>query len=60
MQLFKIEKFLEFFISPFTCYVFVKKSQQVFHITFVINVIIILVGGYKNYKSVHRVTIIAQ
>ena len=41
-------------------YVFVKKSQQVFHITFVINVIIILVGAHKNYKSAkHRVTIIA-
>ena len=57
MQLFKIAKFLEFFISPFSCYVFVKKSQQVFHITIVINVIIILIHAHKNYKSVHCVTI---
>ena len=31
-----------------------------FHITFVINVIIILVGAHRNYKSLHHVTIIAQ
>ena len=42
-------------------YVFVQKSQQLFHITSVINVIIILVGAHKNYKTVqHRVAIIAQ
>ena len=46
-----------------SCYVFIEKSQQVFQTTFVINVIIknlILAGAHKNYKSVRRVTIIAQ
>ena len=46
-----------------SCYVFIEKSQQVFHTTFVINVIIknlILAEAHKNYKSVRRVTIIAQ
>ena len=39
---------------------FVKKPQQIFHITFAINVTIILADAHKNYKSVHRVTIIAH
>ena len=37
-----------------------KKSQQIFHITFVVNVIIIFVDAHENYKPVHRVNIIAQ
>ena len=56
-----IAKFLEFFINTFFCYVIVKKSQQIFHIIFVVNVImknLILVGSYKNHISVHLVTII--
>ena len=58
-----IAKFFESFINPSSCYVVVKKCQQVFHITFVINVIIknlILVGAHKIYKSVHRENIIPQ
>ena len=50
-------------MNPFSCYVVVQKSQQVFHITFIIKIIIknlILVDAYKKYKSVHRVTINAQ
>ena len=46
-----------------SCYVFIAKSQQVFHTAFVITVIIknlILAGAHKNYKSVRHVTIIAQ
>ena len=59
-QYFLIAEFLESFIKPFSCYVFDKKSQQVFHITLVINVIIILVDAHKNYRSVHRVAIIVS
>ena len=51
---------IQTFINPFSYYVFDKKSQQVFHMPFVINVIIIVVDAHKNYKSVHPVTIIAQ
>ena len=58
-----IAKFFKSFINPLSCYVVVKKSQQVFHVTFVISVIInnlILIGAHKNYKSMHRVTITAR
>ena len=57
----KIAKFFKSFINPFSCDVFVTKSQQVFHIAFIINnIIIILVDAHKNDKSVHCVTTIAQ
>ena len=50
-------KIIQPFINPSSCYIAAKKSQQIFHTTFVINFIIknlILAGTNKNCQLVRE------